>query len=168
MKKFRLVAFLFLFLLASLPAVAQDKVQLGIRFSNNEIDSLFEGLVSSEYTQGITVTGDFQVFKADGVRLGLSTQYARKSLGTTLDFYGAGPSFSVDAGKVVSVRGAAHFGITTAYGGDTKVFTRRYEVGPRLNIGKHLYLDPLVLTFTKSELLPITERGFEFGGGLRF
>lgn len=164
----RSILFTLIFVLSSIAVVAQDTVQLSFRISNNEFENLFPGLVSAEYTQGGTATADFKLVKKDGIRLGVSTQYARKSFGTPFDFYGAGLSFSVDAGKFFTGRGAAHFGVTTSYGDSPKVFTRRYEVGPRLNLGKHLFVDPIVFTFTRAESLPVTERGFEFGGGLRF
>lgn len=164
--KFVLLA-LFIFL-STLSVAAQDKLQLGVRLSNTEFEGLFQSFTSTEYTQGISAVADFQLIKADAVRVGLSGKYQRKSIGTAFDFYGAGPSFQVFAGKVFSVRGAAHFGIVTDYAGAPKVFTRQYEAGPRLNLGKNLYIDPIVFTFTKSESLPVVERGFEFGAGLRF
>ena len=163
----RSILFTLIFVLSSIAVVAQDTVQLSFRISNNEFDSLFQGLISTEYTQGGTATADLRLVKKDGIRVGLSGQYARKSFGTPFDFYGAGPSVSVDAGKYFTVRGAAHFGVVTTYN-DDGVFTRRYEIGPRINLGKHLFVDPLVFTFTKSESLSVAERGFEFGGGLRF
>lgn len=177
MKKFRLVAFLILFLGATLSVAAQDRVQFGFDYTRTGIKPNFEDPlqdVDSYKINGLVkVAGGEQGFK---LRIGgelqksLNREVISDYLGTGMDIY-RDPYTYFGVGelayrfKFIEVGARAKFGAEKLHEDFDYEFTRAYEFRGTLNAGRFGFT-PLFVGFKKEP--QGFSQYFGAGGHIRF
>lgn len=154
-------------ILLAVPAIAQDKVKIGVNFVNSEY--VANPIEAVEYLQGVSAELNARIAsqkECKGFRLGGVFYYKRDNFDTPTDTYAFGPRLSYRI-SIFEPYGHALFGFNTTYNSD-RVFTRLYGAGLDINLG-NIYVRPIEINYQRQEgFLSPANQTFSAGLGVRF